>query len=130
VSVAPRQGSVAPTERQRAGAEAEARAARCLEAAGLVLLVRNYRCRMGELDLVARQDDLLVVAEVRLRRSRQYGGAAASITWQKRRRIVRATRHLLAHERALQCLRVRFDALLVDGVGAEVQWIKGAFDAQ
>lgn len=85
---------------------------------------------MGELDLVAWHGDLLVVAEVRLRRSGQFGGAAASITWQKRRRIVRATRHLLASQPALQRMRVRFDALLVDGPGGEVQWIKGAFDAQ
>ena len=85
---------------------------------------------MGELDLVACHDDLLIVAEVRLRTSSRFGGAAASITWQKRRRIVRATRHLLACVPALQRLRVRFDALLVEGAGTEVEWIKGAFDAE
>jgi putative endonuclease len=120
----------AGTERQRVGAEAEARAARCLASAGLTLLHRNYRCRLGELDLVASQGDLLVVAEVRLRSSGQFGGAAASITWQKRRRIVRATRHLLATQPALQRMRVRFDALVVEGEGGEIQWFKGAFDAQ
>jgi putative endonuclease len=123
-------GARPPTSRQRAGAAAEDRAARCLESAGLQLLARNYRCRMGELDLVATAGDVLVVAEVRLRSSTRFGGAAASITWQKRRRIVRATRHLLAREPALQRLRVRFDALVVEGAGAEVEWIKGAFDAQ
>lgn len=117
------------TERQRVGAAAESLAALHLEAAGLSLLTRNYRCRMGELDLVARDGEVLVIAEVRLRRSAQFGGAAASITWQKRRRIVRATRHLLAREPALQRLRVRFDALVVEGEGA-IQWFKGAFDAR
>ena len=111
-----------PTDRQRAGSAAEDRAAGCLEAAGLQLLARNYRCRMGELDLVAAQGDLLVVAEVRLRSSGRFGGAAAS--------IIRATRHLLAREPALQRMRVRFDALVIEGAGAEVEWIKGAFDAQ
>jgi putative endonuclease len=118
------------TDRQRAGSAAEDRAALCLEGAGLQLLARNYRCRMGELDLVAARDDLLVVAEVRLRSSTRFGGAAASITWKKRQRIIRATRHLLACEPALQRMRVRFDALVVEGAGADVQWIKGAFDAQ
>ena len=117
------------TDRQRAGSAAEDRAARCLAAAGLELLARNYRCRMGELDLVAARGDLLVVAEVRLRSSSRFGGAAASITWKKRQRIIRATRHLLAREPALQRMRVRFDALVVEGAGADVQWIKGAFDA-
>ncbi len=83
---------------------------------------------MGELDLVARDGEVLVVAEVRLRDSRRFGGAAASITWRKRARIVRATRHLLAHEPSLQRLRVRFDALLLDEPGAQIEWIKGAFE--
>jgi len=113
--------------RQQAGAAAEQRAALHLEAAGLQLLARNYLCRMGELDLVARDGDVLVIAEVRMRVSRRYGGAAASITWRKRTRIIRAARHLLAREPALQGLRVRFDALLIDGAGADVEWIKGAF---
>jgi putative endonuclease len=117
------------TQRQLIGAAAESLAAQHLEAAGLTVLARNYRCRMGELDLVARDGEVLVIAEVRLRRSAQFGGAAASITWQKRRRIVRATRHLLAREPALQRLRVRFDALVVEGEGA-IQWFKGAFDAR
>jgi putative endonuclease len=122
-------GAVGGSPRQRLGAAAEQRAARHLEAAGLQLLARNYHCRMGELDLVARDGEVLVVAEVRMRDSRQFGGAAASITWRKRARIVRATRHLLAREPALQRLRVRFDAMLLDGPGAPIEWIKGAFDA-
>ena len=113
--------------RQQAGAAAEQRAALHLEAAGLQVLARNYLCRMGELDLVARDGDVLVIAEVRMRISRRFGGAAASITWRKRTRIIRAARHLLTREPALQGLRVRFDALLIDGAGADVEWIKGAF---
>ena len=116
--------------RQRIGTSAEDRAADHLEAAGLRLLVRNYRCRMGELDLVALDGDVLVVAEVRMRGSRRFGGAAASITWRKRARIVRATHLLLAREPSLRHLRVRFDAMVIDGAGADIEWIKGAFDAR
>jgi putative endonuclease len=64
-----------------------------------------------------------------MRESMRFGGAAASITWRKRARIVRATRHLLARDPALQRLRVRFDALLIDGADAPIEWIKGAFSA-
>jgi putative endonuclease len=116
-------------DRRQLGQHAEERAARHLSAAGLVLLHRNYLCRLGELDIVARHGAVLVVAEVRLRASAQFGGAAASITRAKQRRIVLATRHLLARYPSLQRLPVRFDALLVPADGGPIEWLRGAFDA-
>ena len=116
-------------DRRRLGHAAEERAAQYLCAAGLTLLQRNYHCRMGELVLFARHGETLVIAEVRMRSSTRFGGAAASITWNKRRRIVRTTRHLLARYPALQKCAVRFDAVLVDGSDGEIEWIKSAFDA-
>ena len=100
-----------------------------LRAAGLVLLHRNYLCRRGELDLVAREGTTLVVAEVRLRASLQFGGAAASITRAKQRRIIFTTRHLLARYPSLQRLPIRFDALLVPADDGPIEWLRGAFDA-
>lgn len=116
-------------DRRSIGQRAEERAARHLGAAGLVLLHRNYLCRLGELDIVARDGATLVVAEVRLRASTQFGGAAASITRAKQRRIVLATRHLLARYPSLQQLSVRFDALLVTADEGPIEWLRGAFDA-
>ena len=116
-------------DRAQIGRSAEERAAAHLCAAGLVLLHRNYLCRLGELDLVARDGTTLVVAEVRLRASTQFGGAAASITRAKQRRIVLATRHLLARYPSLQRLPVRFDALLVPAADGPIEWLRGAFDA-
>ncbi len=116
-------------DRQQLGRDAEARAAAQLEHAGLRVVNRNYRCRTGELDIVASDGRVLVVAEVRMRSSSQYGGAAASVTWRKRQRIVRATRHLLAMQPALATLPVRFDVLVADGVAGPLEWIRGAFDA-
>jgi len=121
--------AAAPIDRRQIGQHAEERAARHLCTAGLIVLHRNYRCRLGELDLVAREGATLVVAEVRLRASAQYGGAAASITRAKRRRIVLATRHLLARYPSLQRLPVRFDALLVPAGDGAIEWLRGAFDA-
>ncbi len=66
--------------RKADGAAAEALAARFLEARGLRVLRRNLRTRFGELDLIAQDDDTLVFVEVRLRRRRDFGGAAASIS--------------------------------------------------
>ena len=115
-------------DRRQLGIAAEDRAAQFLVGAGLEVLQRNYRCKMGELDLIASHGNTLVIAEVRMRSSARFGGAAASITWNKRRRIVRTTRHLLARYPSLQKCAVRFDAVLVAGDG-EVEWIKGSFDA-
>jgi len=117
------------SERMRRGRAAEQRAARVLTEAGFELIACNYRCRMGELDLVARRAGLLVIAEVRQRVGAQFGGAAASITAAKRRRIVRAARHLLLCRPALSRLSVRFDALLIDGAEGPVQWLEAAFEA-
>ena len=118
---------------RRVGALAEDIAARYLVAQGLVLLHRNYRRRLGELDLVARDiSDVLVIAEVRTRASMAYGGAAASVDHCKRRKIVRAAQQLLQRERALTRLRVRFDVIVVSDVESSaprVEWIKHAFEA-
>ena len=113
-------------ERAARGAAAEERAAQRLRSAGFTLIARNYRCRAGELDIVARRGALLVIAEVRLRSSALFGGAAASVTAAKRRRIVMAARHLLARQPQLAALAVRFDVLTCDG-GDELDWIEGAF---
>jgi putative endonuclease len=118
---------------RRSGSLAEDIAAEHLTARGLVLLHRNYRRRLGELDLVAREaNDVLVIAEVRTRASEAYGGAAASVDGRKRRRIVRAAQQLLQRERDLARLRVRFDVIVVSDLATgtpRVEWIKHAFEA-
>ena len=116
-------------DRQHIGREAEARAVQLLQQAGFTVLARNYRCRMGELDIVARRAQLLVIAEVRLRSRVQFGGAAASITAAKRARIVRTTRYLLRRQPGLARLAVRFDALLLRAPGGPIEWIEAAFEA-
>jgi putative endonuclease len=116
-------------DRQQIGHAAEDRAAAVLQAAGYAILLRNYRCRAGELDIVARNASLLVIAEVRCRSRADFGGAAASVTTRKQARIVRASRHLLARHAALARLPVRFDVLAPRADG-EVEWLKAAFAAR
>jgi putative endonuclease len=117
------------SDRRGIGLDGEERAARHLADHGLEVLLRNWRCRMGEIDLVALDRGVLVIVEVRRRRHRDYGGAAASITQAKRRRIVRAARHLLMRRRDLARLPARFDVVALDGPEGRIEWIRGAFDA-
>ena len=114
------------TRRAQAGGElAEALAADYLLARGLRLIGRNYRCRLGEIDLILADGPILVFVEVRLRRNADFGGAAASITAAKRQRILRAARHYLSGKPECAC---RFDVVLLDALAADrVEWIKDAF---
>jgi putative endonuclease len=115
------------------GDAGEARALAHLERHGLTLVRRNYRvaagprARGGEVDLILRdRDGTLVFVEVRARASASHGGAAASITASKQRRLVYAARHfLLAHASPPPC---RFDVVAIDG--ERLEWLRGAFDAE
>jgi putative endonuclease len=111
------------------GDAAEDRALAHLRAQGLALLARNYRTPGrggGEIDLVMRdRDGTLVFVEVRKRASRSFGGAAASIGWEKQRRVVFAARHYLMRLRAPP--PCRFDVISMEG--GNIQWMRAAFDA-
>jgi putative endonuclease len=107
-----------------AGARAEDLCAELLRAAGMRLLERNWRCRLGEIDLIAEEDGTVVFAEVRSRSSDGFGGAAESITSAKRSRLLAAARLYLAGRPNVDC---RFDVFLVQGEPRQVQWIRDAF---
>ena len=109
------------------GADTEDRALKFLEQRGLTLVARNWRCRMGELDLVMRDGDTVVVTEVRGRSRPEFGSAAESVTVTKQRRIQRATQQWLASRRDLANQQLRFDIVSVDGDG-EPQWLQAAFE--
>jgi putative endonuclease len=109
----------------------EAHAATYLEACGLTVLARGYRCRLGEIDLVCRDDSHLVIVEVRARGSGALCSAVDSIGAAKRRRIVLATRHLLMRHSEWQAAPIRFDVVTFDAIDRaepQVRWIKNAFD--
>ena len=120
------------TVRQQRGQRAEQLAAEFLRFAGCEILQCNYRRRLGELDIVARSHGVLVIAEVRTRTSKAYGGAAASIDRRKQRRITRAASQLLQQRADLAALAVRFDVLVVSdpyGPAPAIEWIQHAFEA-
>jgi putative endonuclease len=104
-----------------AGARAEQMAADFLVARGLSIVARNFRTRLGEIDLIARDGDTLVFVEVRLRRSASFGGAGASITAAKCARLTAAARVYLAALRSEP--PCRFDAVLLDSLDApRIAW--------
>ncbi|MBO4121965.1 YraN family protein [Cupriavidus gilardii] len=108
------------------GERAEARALAYLQGQGLALVVRNYRCKGGELDLVMRAPDgTLVFVEVRSRSSDAFGGALASITMTKRQRILQAANHYLATlDHAPRC---RLDVVAIGP--RRLEWLRDAFGA-
>ena len=109
--------------RARHGAQAEELASRFLARHGLVIVERNWRRRVGELDLIAVDGDVLVFVEVRLRRRGDYGGAAASITAAKRARMIAAAGLYLARLRHTPACR--FDAILLDELdAARIEWLR------
>jgi putative endonuclease len=107
-----------------AGTRAEDLCAELLRREGLVLLERNWRCQLGEIDLIAEDRGTLVFAEVRMRTGDRFGGAAESVTAAKRARLLAAARLYLVRRPEMQC---RFDVLLVDGAASRVEWIRDAF---
>ena len=112
-------GAPAPT----AGSLAEGIGAEFLERQGLRVIARNYRCRFGEIDLIATDRDTLVFVEVRMRKSGAFGGAIASIDRTKQKKLLLTARHYLS--RLAREPISRFDALLLDALDANrIEWLK------
>ncbi|THU01103.1 YraN family protein [Lampropedia puyangensis] len=128
-------GATAPT-RKALGDQGEDWACAYLQAQGLQLVARNYRTPGrggGEIDLIMRErDGTLVFVEVRRRQRADFGGAAASVTASKQRRIVLAAQHYLQQlgGREPPC---RFDVVVLQGSALhsapQCEWMRGAFDA-
>ena len=106
------------------GAVAERDAAQLLIAAGYEIVERNYRCKAGELDLIARDDGVLVFVEVRSRSDDEHGHAAEMVRRRKQRRVIRVARCYLATA-APAFERCRFDVVAI--TGDEVELLKDAF---
>lgn len=118
------------------GRQAEDVALALLRGQGMHLVMRNFRTPGrggGEIDLIMREPDGTVVfVEVRQRASTRAGGAAASVTGVKQRRIVFAARHFLLQMRSEP--PCRFDVVVVQGAlgggeGPQLDWLRAAFDA-
>ena len=92
---------------------------------------RNYTCRSGEIDLVVQDSGALAFVEVKFRGRQGYGSGADHVTWTKQRRIESAARRFLQYHGHAQNQVCRFDVISIsDGPnGAQIEWIKNAFEA-
>ena len=117
------------THAQQRGDAAERRAEKHLEQAGLRPVARNWRCRLGELDLIMRDGATLVFVEVRRRRPGRHGTAAESVGPNKRARLIRAATLYL--QRLPDPPPCRFDVVAIDerpDGTLQLDWIRRAFD--
>lgn len=113
----------------KAGPAAEKLAVEFLQRNGLKLIESNFRSRHGEIDLILRDGDTLVFAEVRLRSNSAFGGAGASITAAKQAKIARTAQFYL--QQTQSTAPCRFDAVLLDSLDARrVEWIRNAFEGE
>lgn len=113
--------------KNNAGLQAEKIAATFLINNGLSLVVQNYHCQFGEIDLIMQEAETLVFIEVRLRSSSQFGGAAESITRHKQQKLIATAQHFLQTQPNRPC---RFDAILMSKTNfQDIDWLRNAFDA-
>lgn len=117
--------------RRRLGVEGEERAAELLIGKGYRLIDRNWRCRSGEIDLIAERGERLIFVEVRSRRrTGRFGTPQESVTALKQKQV-RETALTYLHWHRLQERPVRFDVIAVwfepDGRFSELIHVEGAF---
>ena len=116
-------------DRQKIGKDAEKCAEAFLLKQKLTLLERNFSCRFGEIDLIMQQGNTVVFIEVRYRNTIKFGGAAASVTPTKQRKIIRTAELYLSQHKSLCHKICRFDVLAFeyDAAPDKPLWYKDAF---
>jgi putative endonuclease len=116
-------------EHQRAvGKAGEEAAVQYLLQRGYRILERNFRCRFGEIDLIARDGRTLAFIEVKTRRSQSFGPAASAVTFEKQRHLIKASQIYMAQKGKVDDL-CRFDVVTIDmhAHGLSIELIKDAF---
>lgn len=118
------------TLQQDLGSQAEALACRYLEAQGMRLMMRNFRCKCGEIDLVMQQENTIIFVEVRNRKNACYGSAAESVTLRKQRKLTNAAQFFIQRYDPALKYSYRFDVIAIQGEpgnNPHIQWINSAF---
>lgn len=108
------------------GVDAEQHAMQWCLNQGWQVLERNFRCKVGEVDLICLAESVLVFIEVRQRTSSRYGSAAATVNASKQRKLIKAAQTFLQRRPELAAHPARFDVITLSD-NATPNWIKGAF---
>ena len=116
--------------KQKFGKFGEDLAVRFLKKQGYRILQQNFRCRFGEIDIIAKDRDVLVFIEVKSRRTDAFGHPKTAVTKAKQEKISKTALHYLQLHHETDC-RARFDVVTVNAASAgkpDVEIIKNAFD--
>lgn len=114
------------TEKRIKGDDKERLAEDYLAAKGFALIERNFLCKSGEIDLIMKDQNYWVFIEVRYRKNKEFGGALASITAGKQKKLRRAAEYYLLQHFGNTPPPCRFDVVGIEGQD-EIMWIKNAF---
>ncbi len=112
------------------GQWAEKRAEEHLRDHGLKLIMRNYHCRHGEIDLIMQEQNTLIFVEVRYRQKNHYGGALESIDHRKQTKLHATAMHYLQKHDPHSQFACRFDAMILEQQSSSspsINWIRNAF---
>jgi putative endonuclease len=115
--------------KQKTGKKGESIAARLLRKKGYQILEQNYRTRLGEIDIIARDRNTLVFVEVKARSSNRFGHPKSAITPQKQRKISMVALHYLKITNQMRS-KARFDVIAISSThtSQKVELIRNAFD--
>lgn len=111
------------------GFNAESRAVRFLRRKGLKIKHQNYQCKVGEIDIIALDENSLVFIEVRHRKNQQFGSPAETVDYRKQQKIIRTSQYFLQQNK--MDIACRFDVIesISSNGKEEFNWIRNAFDA-
>ncbi len=112
------------------GFDAEQLAHQFLNRQGLITVAKNFRCRLGEIDLIMKDDGCLVFVEVRYRASNRFSRASLTIDIHKQRKLIRTAALFAAKRNQYANSIMRFDVVAIDADDAgkkNIEWIKDAF---
>ena len=119
------------TTAQITGSTSEEIALTYLSEHNLKLVTRNFRCKLGEIDLIMMDEQNLIFIEVRSRRASSYGSGADNITKSKQRKLTLTASYFLMHYPDFAALPARFDVIdiYLENQSHQLRWIPAAFSA-
>jgi putative endonuclease len=109
------------------GAQKEEMAASYLKARGYVILEQNFRCRTGEIDIIARENGYLIFVEVKYRRDSAKGFPEEAVNFHKMQKITRTAQYYMLIKQQPQDTPCRFDVVTI--LGQDILLIQNAFEA-
>jgi putative endonuclease len=114
---------------QEFGKESESLAVKTLKKQGYEILETNFKTKLGEIDIIARDGDTLVFVEVKARKNQRYGDPRSAVTWHKQRKISLTALYYLKKTGRMN-VRARFDvvSILLDENHPRIEIVKNAFE--